>query len=190
MERLRPRVHVAGGHRAQETGVVRHAERDLAPLDYTVGGAHRRERLRDGRVHAAVHDAHRLADGRHDREPRGAFADLDELLELEADRHVEGVLVGQAPAIGLVGYVGHPADATCGSRRRRADMGAGTWDSHHAITTLMFRYAECVDTADFDGIAALFDHGRITNEGVVGAIEGPDAVRKLYQRTNRVHGDG
>jgi 3-phenylpropionate/cinnamic acid dioxygenase small subunit len=69
-------------------------------------------------------------------------------------------------------------------------MGAGTWESHHAITTLMFRYAECVDTADFDGIAALFEHGRITNEGVKGAIEGPDAVRKLYQRTNRVHDDG
>ena len=69
-------------------------------------------------------------------------------------------------------------------------MGAGTWESHHAITTLMFRYAECVDTADFTGIAALFENGRITNEGVQGAIEGPDAVRKLYQRTNRVHDDG
>ena len=69
-------------------------------------------------------------------------------------------------------------------------MGAGTWESHHAITTLMFRYAECVDAADFDGIAALFAHGRITNEGVDGAIVGPDAVRKLYERTNRVHDDG
>ena len=69
-------------------------------------------------------------------------------------------------------------------------MGAGTWESHHAITSLMFRYAECVDRADFDGIAALFEHGRITNEGVEGAIEGPDAVRKLYLRTNRVHDDG
>ena len=69
-------------------------------------------------------------------------------------------------------------------------MGAGSWESHHAITALMFRYAECVDAADFDGIAALFAHGRITNEGVEGAIVGPDAVRKLYERTNRVHDDG
>ncbi len=69
-------------------------------------------------------------------------------------------------------------------------MGAGTWESHHAITTLMFRYAECVDAADFDGIAALFAQGRITNEGVAGAIVGADAVRKLYARTNRVHDDG
>jgi 3-phenylpropionate/cinnamic acid dioxygenase small subunit len=54
----------------------------------------------------------------------------------------------------------------------------------------MYRYAECVDAADFDGIAALFSAGRITNEGVDGAIVGPDAVRKLYERTNRVHEDG
>ena len=54
----------------------------------------------------------------------------------------------------------------------------------------MFRYAECVDGADFDGIAALFTNARITNEGVAGAIVGADAVRKLYERTNRVHEDG
>ena len=69
-------------------------------------------------------------------------------------------------------------------------MSAGTWESYHAITSLMFRYAECVDTADFDGIAELFAHARITNEGVEGAAEGPDAVRNLYLRTNRVHDDG
>jgi 3-phenylpropionate/cinnamic acid dioxygenase small subunit len=69
-------------------------------------------------------------------------------------------------------------------------MSAGSWESHHAITALMFRYAECVDAADFDGIATLFEQGKITNEGVAGAIIGPDAVRKLYERTNRVHQDG
>src|SRR5439155_1157774 len=83
--------------------------------------------------------------------------------------------------------VPYPARPAAG--RRRADMGAGTWESHHAIPTLMFRYAECVHTADFDGIAGLFENGPITNEGVQGAIEGPDAVRKLYHRTNRVHHD-
>jgi 3-phenylpropionate/cinnamic acid dioxygenase small subunit len=69
-------------------------------------------------------------------------------------------------------------------------MSAGTWESHHAITTLMYRYAECVDAADFDGIAALFADGRITNEGVDGAIVGSDAVRALYANTNKVHADG
>ncbi|MDQ1510116.1 MAG: hypothetical protein QOG50_1960 [Actinomycetota bacterium] len=69
-------------------------------------------------------------------------------------------------------------------------MSAGTWESHHAITTLMYHYAECIDAADFDGIAELFANGRITNDGVAGAIEGPDAVRALYAGTNRVHADG
>ena len=69
-------------------------------------------------------------------------------------------------------------------------MGAGSWESHHAITSLMFRYAECVDAGDFDGVAALFERGKITNEGVEGAITGPDAVRQLYVQTTRVHADG
>ncbi len=69
-------------------------------------------------------------------------------------------------------------------------MRAGTWESHHAITALIFRYTECIDAADFDALAELFAHGRITNEGVDGAAAGPDAVRALYQRTNRVHDDG
>ena len=67
---------------------------------------------------------------------------------------------------------------------------AGSWESHHAITTLMYRYAECVDAADFDGIGSLFEHARITNEGYPGAIEGSAAVARLYRRTNRVHPDG
>jgi 3-phenylpropionate/cinnamic acid dioxygenase small subunit len=69
-------------------------------------------------------------------------------------------------------------------------VGAGTWESHHAITSLMFRYAECIDAADFDGIGALFEHGRITTRGLPGAIEGATAVRDLYAGTNRVHPDG
>jgi 3-phenylpropionate/cinnamic acid dioxygenase small subunit len=69
-------------------------------------------------------------------------------------------------------------------------MGSGTWESHHAITALMFRYAELVDAADFDGIGELFAHGRITNRGMPGAIEGAAAVRDLYAGTNRVHPDG
>jgi 3-phenylpropionate/cinnamic acid dioxygenase small subunit len=69
-------------------------------------------------------------------------------------------------------------------------VGAGTWESHHAITTLMYRYAECIDAADFDGIGALFAAGRITTRGIPGAIDGPDGVRDLYAGTNKVHADG
>lgn len=71
-------------------------------------------------------------------------------------------------------------------------MGAGTWESHHAISTLMFRYAECVDLADFDGLSALFAHGRMRStsaeESEVGMTG--DAVGRFYAATNRVHADG
>jgi 3-phenylpropionate/cinnamic acid dioxygenase small subunit len=69
-------------------------------------------------------------------------------------------------------------------------MGAGTWESHHAITTLMFRYAEYVDAADFDAIAELFADAIVTNEGVEGEIAGGESVKQLYVGTNRVHDDG
>jgi 3-phenylpropionate/cinnamic acid dioxygenase small subunit len=69
-------------------------------------------------------------------------------------------------------------------------MSAGEWASHHAITTLMYRYAECVDAADFEGIGALFARGRLTTRGLPGAIEGADAVRDLYRGTNKVHANG
>ncbi len=69
-------------------------------------------------------------------------------------------------------------------------MGAGEWSSYHAITTLMFRYAEYVDAADFDGIGSLFAHGEMTTRGMKGAIIGADAVRDLYVRSNRVHPGG
>jgi 3-phenylpropionate/cinnamic acid dioxygenase small subunit len=67
---------------------------------------------------------------------------------------------------------------------------AGEWASHHAITTLMYRYAECVDAADFAGIGALFARGRLTTRGLPGAIVGADAVRDLYTDTNKVHPNG
>jgi len=69
-------------------------------------------------------------------------------------------------------------------------MAAGTWESHHAITTLMFRYTEYIDAADFDAIGELFADASLTNEGVPGAVEGGPAIQRLYRRTNRVHPDG
>ena len=69
-------------------------------------------------------------------------------------------------------------------------MGAGTWESHHAITRLMFRYAEYIDAADFDAIALLFADAIMTNEGVECEIKGGEAIKQLYVSTNRVHADG
>jgi 3-phenylpropionate/cinnamic acid dioxygenase small subunit len=71
-------------------------------------------------------------------------------------------------------------------------MGAGTWESHHAISSLMFRYAECVDRADFEGLSRLFAHGQIRSSS---AAEGQAGMRgeqvgRFYAATNRVHADG
>jgi 3-phenylpropionate/cinnamic acid dioxygenase small subunit len=69
-------------------------------------------------------------------------------------------------------------------------MSAGTWESHHAITSLMYRYTEYIDAADFDAIGQLFADAVMTNEGVSGEIAGGDAIKQLYTSTNRVHDDG
>ena len=71
-------------------------------------------------------------------------------------------------------------------------MGAGTWESHHAITTLMFRYAECVDQADFDGLAELFAHGQMRSTSSSDSESGMTGrqVARFYAATNKVHHDG
>jgi 3-phenylpropionate/cinnamic acid dioxygenase small subunit len=69
-------------------------------------------------------------------------------------------------------------------------VGAGEWADHHAITSLMYRYAEYVDAANFDGIGALFARGEITTPGVPGAIVGADAVAAMYRGSNKVHPNG
>ena len=71
-------------------------------------------------------------------------------------------------------------------------MGAGSWESHHAISNLMFRYAECVDTADFDGLSELFANGGIRSTSAADSEEQMRgrAVGRFYAATNRVHGDG
>ncbi len=69
-------------------------------------------------------------------------------------------------------------------------MAAGTWESYHAIMSLLYRYAEYMDAADFDAVAELFGDAVLTNEGVDGEVRGGEAIGRLYRRTNRVHDDG
>ena len=71
-------------------------------------------------------------------------------------------------------------------------MGAGTWESHHAISNLMFRYAECVDQANFDGLSELFANGSIRSTSADESEEGMrgEAIGRFYAATNRVHEDG
>ncbi len=69
-------------------------------------------------------------------------------------------------------------------------MGAGTWESHHAITGLMFRYTEAIDAGDFDGIGAIFADAALTAEGASGETRGGAAIAEYYRSMNRVHPDG
>lgn len=64
------------------------------------------------------------------------------------------------------------------------------FESFHAISTLLYRYAECIDLADFDGIAALFETATLTNEGFPDAIRGGTAIAAVYRQFNKVHVDG
>jgi len=71
-------------------------------------------------------------------------------------------------------------------------MGAGNEKSHRAITALLYRYAECVDTADFEGLSELFAHGQLRSSSAADAETGMTGsqVGRFYAATNRVHEDG
>ena len=65
-------------------------------------------------------------------------------------------------------------------------------DSAREIENLLHTYADRIDRGDFDGVAALFTHGRV--HGVEGGgpetvFEGRDRVRALYGRTTRIYDD-
>ena len=62
-------------------------------------------------------------------------------------------------------------------------------DHAREIENLVYAYAERIDAGDLAGVAELFRHGRIqAAPGVL--IEGPDAVRKLYEGATRLYEDG
>jgi 3-phenylpropionate/cinnamic acid dioxygenase small subunit len=66
-------------------------------------------------------------------------------------------------------------------------------DSVRRIQDLLHTYAERIDAGDFDGVADLFEHGRIHGRegGPPGTVfEGRDQVRALYEMTTRLHEDG
>lgn len=66
-------------------------------------------------------------------------------------------------------------------------------DDARAIENLLYRYAERIDAGDFEGVAALFAHGRIApvpDAPAALVAEGRDAVLALYRKTTRLHEDG
>ncbi|HXB38206.1 MAG TPA: nuclear transport factor 2 family protein, partial [Acidimicrobiales bacterium] len=59
----------------------------------------------------------------------------------------------------------------------------------HAITKLIYSYAERIDEGDFAGVAEVFEHASLTFEGFDDAISGRDAIEKLYTNTTRRYDD-
>jgi 3-phenylpropionate/cinnamic acid dioxygenase small subunit len=60
----------------------------------------------------------------------------------------------------------------------------------HAVTKLIYCYAERIDEGDFAGVAEVFEHATLTFEGFGDAISGRDAIEKLYTNTTRRYDDG
>src|ERR1700744_1311957 len=66
-------------------------------------------------------------------------------------------------------------------------------DSATEITNLIYTYAELIDGGDLDGLAGLFEHGRICgveNGPPETVFEGTARVRELYEMATRIYEDG
>ncbi len=62
-------------------------------------------------------------------------------------------------------------------------------DAERAITNLIFAYAERIDAGDYEGVADLFEAGRITAEGTDTVRSGRDEVLAMYRQTTRIYED-
>ena len=63
-------------------------------------------------------------------------------------------------------------------------------DSRQAIEHLIFGYVRCVDHADWDGLAALFEHAEVTANTSDDTARGGAATAALWSGVNKVHPDG
>ena len=66
-------------------------------------------------------------------------------------------------------------------------------ESATAITNLIYTYAELIDGGDLDGLAGLFEHGRICgveNGPPETVFAGTARVREMYDMATRMYEDG
>ncbi|MGH8984145.1 MAG: nuclear transport factor 2 family protein [Acidimicrobiia bacterium] len=62
--------------------------------------------------------------------------------------------------------------------------------SRDQIERLMFHYARCVDSADWDGLGEMFAKGRVRTNTSEDVADGGDAIAALWRGLNKVHEDG
>ena len=61
--------------------------------------------------------------------------------------------------------------------------------AHVAVANLVYTYAERIDLGDFAGVAELFAHAVITNEGSDERSEGTAAAQEMYEKWTRRYED-
>jgi 3-phenylpropionate/cinnamic acid dioxygenase small subunit len=61
---------------------------------------------------------------------------------------------------------------------------------HVAIANLVYRYAELIDTGDFDGVGGLLGDALVTAEGSDVSWRGAQAITEMYVGSTRRHADG
>jgi ketosteroid isomerase-like protein len=59
-----------------------------------------------------------------------------------------------------------------------------------AITSLIYTYAERIDAGDFAAVAELLSHATLTFEGFGEAVNGREAIERVYTRSTRRYEDG
>jgi hypothetical protein len=63
-------------------------------------------------------------------------------------------------------------------------------DDVQAIKNLLFRYAELLNTGQFDAVGRLFEHGRVRVNGNPNVYEGAAQVAEMYRSSTNVPDDG
>jgi 3-phenylpropionate/cinnamic acid dioxygenase small subunit len=63
-------------------------------------------------------------------------------------------------------------------------------NARNAIESLLYTYAERMDAGDFEGVAALFDRGRILDSNGRVLATGREEVKAVYERSTRLYADG
>lgn len=63
-------------------------------------------------------------------------------------------------------------------------------DDARLIEHLLYRYAECIDAGDLDGLGRLFAHGAVLAPDGTELAAGAEAVTAFYGTTTRLHDDG
>jgi hypothetical protein len=63
-------------------------------------------------------------------------------------------------------------------------------DSAIQLGNLIARYAECIDSGDFDGMAALLEHAAVGGGDGGPMLTGREAICKMFSSTARLYPDG